>query len=72
MAQKTIILYVCDRCHQEKKRPLPGQIKIQVSAKKWNTWELCGNCNEELGDFLMAGHPDVTGKHDTELIEAGE
>lgn len=57
MAQKTVIFHVCDRCHHEQKRPLPGNIKVQVSAKKWTTWELCGDCNEALGDFFMIGHP---------------
>lgn len=72
MAQKTLIIHVCDRCKKEHKKPLPGLIKIQVSAKKWSTWELCSYCNESLGDFLQAGHPDFTGDHDTELVEARE
>jgi len=59
MAQKTIILYVCDRCKGEHRKPLPGQIKVLVSAKKWNTWELCNDCNEKFGDFLMAGLSEV-------------
>jgi hypothetical protein len=59
MAQKTIILYVCDRCHKDHKRPLPHQIKIQASAKKWTSWDLCAYCFEGLGDYLNAGHPNT-------------
>ena len=59
MATKTVIFHVCDRCHKEQKRPLPHQIKVRVSPKKWTNWDMCADCFEGLGDFLMAGHPNI-------------
>lgn len=63
MAQKKEIINVCDRCGHEQKKPLPLTIKVNVSAKKWTTWELCAGCAEGLGDFLNDGADE---SHDTD------
>lgn len=55
MASKKLIINVCDRCGHEQKKPLPTVIKVNVSAKKWTTWELCGDCGTGFGDFLNDG-----------------
>lgn len=55
MASKTVIIHVCDRCKHEQRGPLALTFKVMVTAKKWTTWELCGNCAEGLGDFLNSG-----------------
>ena len=63
MAQKTVILHVCDRCHHEQTRPHEMIIKVSVSAKKWKTWELCGPCSEGFSDYLVAG---ISEPHDND------
>ncbi len=52
MAQKKVITYVCDRCDGEREKPYTTQVKINMQARKWETFDLCPSCRIDFSNFM--------------------
>lgn len=60
MAQKTVILTVCDRCGHEERTSKPSKAYVtEADTKKSGvTWELCESCRVLLERFLHMEGPE--------------